>query len=69
MKHVYWHLKKQKKMQFDQIYIKWSKLMSQKNSKELWNEINWKGDADGSKVFQETMPTASDLAEHFLTKK
>ena len=70
----HWHaarllaVEETKKMHFGKISNKWSRLLSQRNSKELWNEINWKGDVDGSKSFHDTMPTSSDLAEHFLTK-
>ena len=57
-----------KKMHFEKISNKWSKLMTKTDSKELWDKISWKGDIDDSKVFQETMPQSSELAEHFLTK-
>ena len=70
----HWHtarllaVEETKKAQFGKISSKWSKLLAKSNSKDLWNEIDWKGDVDGSKVFHKTMPTSKDLAEHFLTK-
>ena len=53
-----------KKSHFGQVAKKWSNVIS----KELWSEINWKGEADGSKIFQKKMPSSSDLASHFLSK-
>ena len=50
-----------KKVHFGKIAERWTKLMSNQDSKELWNAINWKEEADET-------PT-SDLASHFLTKR
>ncbi len=57
-----------KKFHFGKVAKKWSDVISKGDSKELWNKINWKGEADDSKTFQKKMPSSSDLAAHFLTK-
>ena len=57
-----------KKFHFSKEAKKWTDVISKGDSKELWNKINWKGEADDSKIFQKKMPPSSDLAAHFLTK-
>ena len=69
-----WHaarllaVKENKKVYFSREAKKWTTVMSNSDTKEIWNRINWKGDIDDSKSFTKTMPPAKDLADHFMTK-
>ena len=42
---------------------KWSKLINNKDSKELWKCVNWKGVFNNKKI--ETHPNINDLKAHF----
>ena len=47
---------------------KWSRLLNVKNPKDLWENINWKGEIDDSYQFDKATPSSKDLATHFSTK-
>ena len=69
-----WHtaksivLKENKKVHFDKIANHWASLIPTQDSKQIWEAINWKGDATGDAALPKKTPSSDDLARHFLTK-
>ena len=68
-----WHtakpiaLKENKKVHFGKIVKHWASLISTQDSEQIWEAINWKGDAAGDAALPKTK-SSDDLARHFLTK-
>ena len=69
-----WHtaksivLKENKKVHFGKIANHWASLISTQDSKQIWEAINWKGDAAGDAALPKKTPSSDDLARHFFTK-
>ena len=61
-------LAENKKHHLGKVTEKWAKALASNDAKEIWNAIDWKGETDGSKRVKTDLPSATDLASHFLTK-